>query len=393
MTDPEPRTSRTDILGWGAFLASSWTWCIGMFLPVLLIRDFGLSSFLVFAIPNVLGAALMGAVLQRPGLSESIVRAHGKACWAFSFVTVSFQVFFLCWLILGLEPSVNRWALAPMLLVVLFTGRGHVASSWTRLVAILVLITSLTAGAWWASHAGPVSHIDPPRLPTRDLLWLGPVCTLGFGLCPYLDLTFHTARQKAPGPAGTAAFALGFGVLFASMILLTLLYSGKLLEASQSSVRNVQPGLAATPIILHMTVQLIFTVMLHKDWIEADPSPAGPKAPANASLLALVLGVVAAIVSYRVGPVTDLAGPEVAYRVFMAFYGLVFPAYVWTCIVPSGGRSPSRPRLVAFAAAVLIAAPMYWLGFVQGPTWWLGPGVLVVLLAGLIPREPSPSPG
>lgn len=26
---------------WALFLASSWTWCIGMFLPVLLMRDAG----------------------------------------------------------------------------------------------------------------------------------------------------------------------------------------------------------------------------------------------------------------------------------------------------------------------------------------------------------------
>ncbi|MDB5302268.1 MAG: hypothetical protein JWO87_3931, partial [Phycisphaerales bacterium] len=52
-----PDNSRLFALGWGAFLACSWTWCIGMFLPVLLVRDFGEMGWLVFAAPNVVGAA------------------------------------------------------------------------------------------------------------------------------------------------------------------------------------------------------------------------------------------------------------------------------------------------------------------------------------------------
>ena len=48
----------------------------------------------------------------------------------------------------------------------------------------------------------------------------------------------------------------------------------------------------------------------------------------------------------RYGPVTDMdeirrqAG-EIGYRVFMSFYGLVFPAYVWICIIPRR-RPPER---------------------------------------------------
>ena len=32
--------------------------------------------------------------------------------------------------------------------------------------------------------------------PLEDLIWLTPVCLLGFLLCPYLDLTFHHVRQE-----------------------------------------------------------------------------------------------------------------------------------------------------------------------------------------------------
>jgi hypothetical protein len=383
------RTSFLDVIGWAAFLAASWTWCIGMFLPVLLVRDLGPKSFAIFAVPNVLGAVLMGAVLQREGTSESIVRNHGPACWAFSFVTLAFQAFFVCWLIFGLDPSVPRWVLVPMLLVIPFLIRAEKPSPITRLVSVVVLITSLAAGVWWLRHASPAASIEPPRLPPRDLIWLAPVCVLGFALCPYLDLTFHLARQNAKGPPGTAAFILGFGVFFFAMILLTLFYTGPLLQRAQDGGRAVQPGLAPAPIVLHMGIQLVFTIMLHKSWLEADPSPAGPKAPANASLLALVAGVAAAIFGLKLPDLWGLSGPEVLYRLFMAFYGLVFPAYAWVCMIPLGS-APTRRRLLAFAAAVAVAGPMYWLGFVQSQTWWLAPGVLVILVAGLIAREPRP---
>ena len=57
-------SSARRVAGWAVFLAMSWTWCIGMFLPVLLLRDLGLGGFLVFAIPNILGAAAMGWLLR-----------------------------------------------------------------------------------------------------------------------------------------------------------------------------------------------------------------------------------------------------------------------------------------------------------------------------------------
>ncbi|MBL8762616.1 MAG: hypothetical protein JNL50_15075, partial [Phycisphaerae bacterium] len=85
-------------LGFGAYLAASWTWCIGMFLPTMLIRDFGGWAFWAFAIPNVVGAAAMGLVLARPGDSERLVAKHWPALSLFSLVTASFQVFFMLWL-------------------------------------------------------------------------------------------------------------------------------------------------------------------------------------------------------------------------------------------------------------------------------------------------------
>ncbi|MDB5331074.1 MAG: hypothetical protein JWP03_2225, partial [Phycisphaerales bacterium] len=67
----------------------------------------------------------------------------------------------------------------------------------------------------------------------------------------------------------------------------------------------------------------------------------------------------------------------------MALYGLVFPAYVWLCMVPGRGKvaAPDRGKLAVLAIAVVVAAPMFWMGFIAGRMFWLSPGLAVVLLA------------
>src|SRR4051812_30605350 len=71
---------RSNWVPWSIYLASSWTWCIGMFLPVLLIRDYGLWGWIVFAVPNVVGAGAMGWVLRSRTTSRHMVVAHAVAC-------------------------------------------------------------------------------------------------------------------------------------------------------------------------------------------------------------------------------------------------------------------------------------------------------------------------
>ena len=37
----------------------SWTWCIGMFLPVLIMQSWVSSAVITFAVPNILASAAM----------------------------------------------------------------------------------------------------------------------------------------------------------------------------------------------------------------------------------------------------------------------------------------------------------------------------------------------
>jgi hypothetical protein len=74
---------------------------------------------------------------------------------------------------------------------------------------------------------------------------------------------------------------------------------------------------------------------------------------------------------------------DLIYRLFMSFYGLVFPAYVWVCMIPwRKGRGTGRWSLVACGIVVLVAAPFYWFGFILERMYWLVPAVGIVLAGG-----------
>ncbi|HVU64170.1 MAG TPA: hypothetical protein VHC70_09350, partial [Phycisphaerales bacterium] len=97
-------------------------------------------------------------------------------------------------------------------------------------------------------------------------------------------------------------------------------------------------------------------------------------------------------IDWQVSARLEMLDGEIIYRCFMSFYGLVFPAYVWLCMIPtrdghSGIAGPrGRLKLAVLAGACLLAAPCYWMGFIERVEWWLAPGLGVVLLARLAVR-------
>ncbi|MEC8319986.1 MAG: hypothetical protein VX012_01160, partial [Planctomycetota bacterium] len=83
-------------VGWGCYCASSWTWCIGMFLPIILLARFGWPGFWAFLIPNVLGCAAFGYIFDAES-SRRFATDHARAIRWFAAATIAFQVFFLGW--------------------------------------------------------------------------------------------------------------------------------------------------------------------------------------------------------------------------------------------------------------------------------------------------------
>ena len=369
------------------FLGTSWTWCIGMFLPVLLIRDMGLWGWIVFAVPNVMGAALMGWVLKSPESSQRLVESHGPACRTFSVVTIAFHVFFILWFVprlVGLPAASTTFALAAIYLLLTFARPAFdlILSPPVWLFSIIMFALFLrTPAAVIPSHS---------LLPGTDALFLAPACILGFSLCPYLDLTFHRTRQALPNPAQSRfAFGVGFGVVFLLMIIFSALYATALQPLLTPDWRTHLRPFFGKIIAAHMIVQAAFTMALHaRSLATSRITPTG----VFGLIVLCQIAIFAAIYAAVAPRLFNLDFGEFVYRLFMSFYGLLFPAYVWIVVVPRT-RTSAQPRTLALLTAltILIAAPMFWLGFIQNRMMWLLPAVAIVLLAPrFVPRRSHP---
>jgi hypothetical protein len=383
------------------FLACSWTWCIGMFLPVLLIRDFGWPGWVAFAVPNVVGAMSVGFVLRSRGSAALSAHRHAPAMRLFSVVTVLFHVAFLSWILTLAFPflavTVGEIVVGGVTIVPASMGDG-VAS--VAIVAALflaaLLLSSMRTGGWmlaalavyamsvtlaalaWRTTGGAVFSAAPIAgdEPFPAIVGAGAVLALGFLCCPHLDLTILRTRHELAGAAGTRAFVAGFGALFLSMIALTLAYAPGFLVGATS------PFLLA-----HIGAQSVFTMSAHlrelrTGSIERDRGRGFPPLLAATLLLAVVcLG--AAWLAYS-------GNGQTMYELFASPYALVFPAYVWIVMVPHRGLTGGADwaatrgtRLAVFAVSVVVASPFLWVGAVGVPKRWViaGVGALVVAVA------------
>lgn len=344
-----------------------------MFLPVLLVRDWGLWAFFVFAFPNVLGAAAMPFVLRNAEASRKMVEAHGGPMMSFSRVTITFQAFFAGWML----PQLLGWwtiAVYPLLLGVLVYAVRKDREFFKVALGALVVSLGVGAGLAWGGH------LSVPEAKGIDgAAMLAPVCMLGFLLCPYLDLTFHHALQKAESEkvgSSRGAFVLGFGVVFAAMIAMTLLYAGVLLGGGT--------GAAKMLVGVHMAVQLVVTVLLHQVRAGVVSGRKGglPLMP----MLAGGFGV--GLVCFFLPQIWGWAAGEYVYRGFLVFYGLLFPAYVLLRCVP---KVPAPWRLLG--GTVLTALPLYAAGFMTYHVVYVMAGSAVVIFAWMLSGFVRPSVG
>jgi len=374
-------------IGWGLFLASSWTWVIGMWLPVRLIGDFGWPGWVAFALPNVLGAMLVGFVLRRREAAEAWRERHGRAMRLFSVWTVLFHVAFLSWFLTRfgwlIEPVTGGGG-APRLLFGPALALGALGAAWlgSRLDSRRTLLAAGTAWAFsvaalalaWRTSGGHAMHAPPA--PT-DAVWPGLVWSsvslaFGFLLCPYLDLTIVRARIEAEGRTGDRAFALGFGVFFPVMIVGTLLYAWAF-----TTDWGVNAWIGA-----HILAQSIFTMGVHmretreRGWLfdrrRASPTLRRAELAAVAGLVFVALSAVDAVRTGRQG---------LYYNLFLWAYALAFPAYVWIAGVPR--RAGLLRPGVLVGASVILATPAFWYGAVEKQWVFLPLGVAIPLLAPL----------
>lgn len=386
-------------LGWALFLAVSWTWCIGMFLPSLMVRDGGVAYFLAFLIPNVLGAASVGWVLARPERSRAFVARLRPILIVFTAVTVAFHGFFLAW-----RGGMSLWDGVPYELIGILSGAAVVlltAGVRRRVDWVPALVTLLFSFA-----CGTLLVAFPPATPINDLgpglIGLAMVTTLGFGLCPYLDLTFNRACQHAASPRG--AFTVGFLVIFLLTILIVT--RGRVIWTPRPGpVWNVGVWLDVA-MGCHFGAQAAFTIAAHAaaarrtavSGAVGDPVEDRPALPGQrllpVALLPFVIGAALGAIVFYLPPAVAVGGEspmethELGYRFFLAAYGLVFPAWMLLC---ARGRSPlTRSTLVWLVVTCLVAIPFYWIGMISLNEHWLIPGAGVVIAAAALRRMTGP---
>lgn len=381
---------------WGVLCACSWTWCIGMYLPVILINRFGWPGFIAFAVPNIVGCAGLAFVLHAIGrkrgqapfpvreVSEQIVTRHAGMMAAFSLVTVAFQVFFATWLVEELIPNLSLQWWMPMLVGVVVYLLGLVFAflsdrDWLAIAIVTYGISIAAAIIIGPDAAGALDRVPASgAVENQRLWWVIPTLAFGFLLCPYLDLTFHRAAQTAAKPR--AAFAI-FGVTFAIMLALTvLLWFG---------VDVWTNHLAAMFAVGHIFAQLIFTVGVHLR--EARLSPAFGNTHARAWTMPLPAIAAFALPIARLLIDPNNAG-EWTYLFFLACYGLLFPAYVLVAMA-TGRPLRSRGGWMVFTIAVLACVPLYAQGFLFNRTWWLLLPVALFMVWGHVRRAKSVSTG
>ena len=350
---------------WGLFCTSSWTWCIGMYLPFIMLRLWGWPGFWAFFVPNVLGCALFGFVLDRER-SRALAARLGWACALFSAVTVAYQCWFAGWVAqtFAIDPTAGVCTQlhttpvalrtiastavpnALLLLGLVLALRGD--AFWRTAGTVLTLASPLVlllpggqpaAAASAASDAAAVPPVVTPILDAMPLAFAFPTIAAGFLLSPYLDLTFHRAAQEAPNPR--IAFAT-FGAAFAGMLMLVAGFH--------------DPGTGAPRVGIALLtlwgVQLLFTISVHlRELLRA---PAAVRIPTTTTVALIAAAVLLGTPAFLFNIGRGLLPGEPLYLTFLGAYGLLFPVLFLL---------ERRPAPRAVTVAILLAGiPCYLLG-------------------------------
>jgi hypothetical protein len=374
-----PRASIFATFAQALFLACSWTWCIGMWFPVYMVQDWGWPGWAAFLVPNAIGAVLVG-FLHTARSSPRFVAANLPAMRAFSVVTILFHVSWLTWLLsLLFSQSVigQGWIGGVTAAGTVLAGALlSFGKKWT-IPSIIVYTTSIIA-ALLCWRTGPTLQFPPETgaQPLSGLMFALPMLVLGFGLCPHLDLTFHRVRQETPGIAGSAAFALAFGLFFPLLMLFTLLYAG-----------GFRAGSWSIYLWAHFTAQAAFTIGAHlRELRRGGLGDWGARWPRRRVqvFLAIVLMFASAALPWTPEYKPGVPATRLAYELFMPFYALLFPAYFWIVAIDRG--LPRGACIRAWIVACILAAPCMGVGYIERQYVWLLPAAGMVLVAPVVLR-------
>jgi hypothetical protein len=355
-----------------------------MYLPTLLVRDAGKAGFLAFLIPNAIGAASVGWVLA--GRADRFLQTKKPIILAFTAVTIAFHGYWIAWMAGNRIVEFPAEFLGGLVFGASVVGNAIAIAGKPRgFAAVVTLFFSLLAAAGLLAFPADAPWLSDSPL---DLAGLAAVCVLGFGLCPYLDLTFNKATIESRRPR--LIFTLGFLVFAAALTMFT---RGRVLWSEASPVA-FSLDIWTFMILLgaHFGAQTTFTIAAHAEAVQTTlrtrlRSFSGLWLTLLPALLGLAIGVAITTIDLTLGPVSifEVSLREAGYRSFLAAYGLVFPAWL---LLSLGGRDPmARRTLTVLGVTCLLALPFFAYGFLALKQAWILPGIAIVLIAPAFNRR------
>ena len=151
-----------------------------MFLPIILVREFGWPGFLVFAVPNVLGCAAFGYVLGNASSRADLLSRHQPATVLFYSTVIGYHMFFAAYLATRVAGGSSATLTAAIALPAGVYLVGY-CLSWLPARAWLPVAAALYAGSIMTfTYLGAA--------PLRAIQWSGTLTgtDLGEGKSPIL---------------------------------------------------------------------------------------------------------------------------------------------------------------------------------------------------------------
>ena len=321
-----------------------------MFLPVVLMHRYGWLGFLIFTVPNVIGCVAFGYVVRTPKRSKELVEKYKTAMTLFANITIAFHAFFIAMLanvyfndtVLG----ISIWL--PFSFLGVSACLAFLPTKCWPILATFLWIFSIVVGISYL----PFHVVPMESLPWQDAIWLLPITSFGFILCPYLDPTFHRVLQCSPSKHSFGVF----GVAFIAIIGVTCTYQDSILIA------------LGTLLGLHLALQSIFTISAHmKEGIRIEIG----KRKTLFIVLILIACFIAVGIAHRSGSASPAGNwfPEAIedYLRFFVFYGLVFPGLVATFMLT--GRTFTPLRVAFFVFVAVLSLPLLEIGYIGDQAW------------------------
>lgn len=289
----------------------------------------------------------------------------------FSVATIAYQLFFLAFIFggRGWFPSVLDGTLSGLMVPIVGFLIAMLACRlpWKAWPWLGTLIFLATMGTWIATGNGFSSAIGFSGTEPAYELWpLAPIIILGFLACPWLDPTFHRARQLAPN---RHAFGI-FGICFFAVLLFVTTY----FEFESFGTWSL--------ILPFLFYQATFTMSAHLREIRE----LGAKDGWGSATLLSSLSLIGLAIGFLIWMTCcfDIAIEWLndTYLRFLGLYGLVFPAWILAFML--GNARQSGGTILLLIVGLVIALPMAEIGMIHDSRWWLVPPVLLVIATAAV---------